>query len=214
MESSKSYVPDEFSGTREKEDYALLVLDGIPGNQAGYFGLHSAEKQEFIGKELWIIGYPGHVRTQDKTNQLQMLSTQGRHQLWGMKTKSWYFYAGEDDEFHIGYDILTTPGQSGSGVFYQKEGTDEYYVIGVHIFGRTDKDSYNSATWLTKKRCRQITEWVGQSRRNLVSRYGEIESLHLSNHYFGDAGIEALTEFSLPKLRILNLSSSSISNTA
>ena len=83
----ESYVPDEFSETREKEDYALLVLDGIPGKQSGYFGLHSAEKQEFIGKELWIIGYPGHVRTQDKTNQLQMLSTQGRHQLWGMKGK-------------------------------------------------------------------------------------------------------------------------------
>ena len=84
----ESYVPDEFLKTWEQEDYALLVLDGIPGKYAGYFGLHVAERQLLKGKELNIIGYPGFVRTKDEKSELVMLSGTGRHQLWGMKGRS------------------------------------------------------------------------------------------------------------------------------
>ena len=166
----ESYVPDEFLKTWEKEDYALLVLDGIPGAFAGYFGLHVAEKQLLKGKELNIIGYPGSVRTKDKKNKLKILSGEGRHQLWGMKGKKWSFADGKNEEVLINYeDILTTPGQSGSGVFYQVGDTDEYYVIGIHALGSAGEGTYNSATWITKERFNQIEKWVKQSRRRLVS---------------------------------------------
>ncbi len=59
------YVPDEYLKTWTQEDYALLVLNGTPGVQAGYFGLYIAEK-EFLKKiklDLNLIGYSEYVRT-------------------------------------------------------------------------------------------------------------------------------------------------------
>jgi hypothetical protein len=53
------------------EDYALLVLDGTPGAQTGYFGLHVAEKEllKEMKPYLNVIGYPGYVRIKDDTMQ-------------------------------------------------------------------------------------------------------------------------------------------------
>ena len=208
----ESYVPEEFLKSWDREDYALLVLEGVPGVFAGYFGLHVAEKDRLKGRELHVIGYPGSVRTKDERNKLKMLSGRGKHQLWGMKGKSWFFENGENDEFLINYvDILTTPGQSGSGVFYQVEGTQEYYVIGVHVLGREGEGTYNSATWITRKRFSQLRKWVDQSRRNLISRKISqegpvaIKSLNLSYRDIGDIGVGVLLDYVIPNLEILDL---------
>ena len=140
--------------------------------------------------------------------------------MWGTKGTNWFFDDGKNDEFHIGYqDILTTGGQSGSGVFYQEKGTNEYYVIGVHVLGRDGVDAYNSATWITRERFDQIQKWVGQFRKNLISREIDLESrngrakvknLNLQRHEIGDVGVDALSEATIPKLECLVLNSSKI----
>lgn len=216
----ESYVPDKYLETWKQEDYALLVVDGNPGSYAGYFGLHVAEKDQLKRKELHVIGYPGYVRTLDERNKLLFLSGEGRHQMWGAKGTNWFFDDGKNGEFHIGYrDILTTGGQSGSGVFYQEKGTNEYYVIGVHVLGRDGVDAYNSATWITRERFYQIQKWVGQFRKNLISREIDLESrngrakmknLNLQRHEIGDVGVDALSEATIPKLECLVLNSSKI----
>ena len=169
----ESYVPSEFLKTWEKEDFALLVLDGAPGNLAGYFGLHVAEKEiikEKI-KGLHVIGYPGYVRTKDERNKLKFLSAKGRHQLWGMGGDGWLEVDKKNGEFLINYsNIMTTGGQSGSGVFYYDEVTGEYYVIGVHILGRGGESGYSSATWITNTRFGQIEKWMIQARKNHIAR--------------------------------------------
>ena len=219
----ESYVPDEFPKTWEKEDYALLILEGAPGNLAGYFGLHVAE-QEIIkekNKELHIIGYPGYVRTKDERNKLKFLSKKGRHQLWGMKGEGWLEVDKENGEFLINYaNILTTGGQSGSGVFYHDKVTGEYYVIGVHILGRGGEGGYNSGTWITNSRFSQIEKWISQARKNLIARIlaqnsqdGKvtIKNLNLKSLFIGDAGMEALSEFLLPEIESLDLQENHIS---
>ena len=213
----ESYVPEEFLKSWDREDYALLVLEGVPGKYAGYFGLHVAEKDRLKGRELHVIGYPGSVRTKDERNKLKMLSGRGKHQLWGMKGKSWFFEDGENGEFLINYgDILTTPGQSGSGVFYQVEGTQKYHVIGVHVLGREGEGTYNSATWITRKRFSQLQKWVDQSRRNLISRkisqegLVAIKSIDLSCRDIGDIGVGFLLDYVIPNLKILDLQGNNI----
>ncbi len=225
FEVVESYVPDDFLKTWEKEDYALLVLSGTAGARTGYFGLNIAEKEFLKGKELNIIGYPWHVRTQDEKNELKYLSEEGSYQLWGMKGKPdrWFFEDGEN-EFFVNYpDILTTVGQSGSGVYYEieNEGKPEYYVIGIHILGRKELDSYNSAIWITKERFDQIKQWISQSRRNLInqkiayeSRGGDlwIKKLDLSKLQIKDGDLESLSSYKMPKIEFLDLSRNDISD--
>lgn len=201
----ESYVPGAYLETWEQEDYALLVLDEPAGVFAGYFGLCVAEKEILKGKELQVIGYPGVIRSKD---ELQTLSGTGRHQLWGMKGKAWSFEEEKSSEGLINYgDIVTSPGQEGSGVFYRVKGTNEYYVIGIHI---SEKERGNAA-WITKTRFNQIESWVGQARRNLLAKESEpqgalkLKKLDLNFTFFADAGVEALVEYSLPNLETLTI---------
>ena len=206
----ESYVPDEYLETWEQEDYALLVLNGSPGTRAGYFGLHVAEKKLLKGKEIHILGYPGYVK--DKNNELQVLSSEGKHQLWGMSAKTWFF---EDDTLISYSDILTTAGQSGSGVYYRIEGTDEYYIIGIHVLGG---DAHNSATWITRKRFDRIKEWIGQSKRNAhiekaARSKTESKVLDLTSKNIGDSGIELLSRHEFSRIEFLELEGNKITET-
>ncbi|CAK9253791.1 unnamed protein product [Sphagnum jensenii] len=213
----KSYVPDEFLKTMKQEDYALLVLDGVPGSFAGYFGLHVADKELLKGKELNVIGYPGCVKDEKKEakNKYEQLSSNGKHQLWGMKGRYYAFENGEDGEFRINYEILTSPGQSGSGVFYEIAGANEYYVIGVHVLGGP---SQNIATWITMKRFNKIRSWITESQRPLISppkitdvEENGLKELYLSSSSIGDMEAKVLSEYVTRDLQTLQLRKNSIS---
>ena len=49
----------------------------------------------------------------------------------------WFFEDCEDGQSFIHYtDIQTSLGQAGRGVVYYDENTNQYYVVGVHLWGR------------------------------------------------------------------------------
>ena len=167
----ESYVPKDFLTSWEKEDYALLVLDGAPGTLAGFFGLHVAHKEiiKEKRKKLNVIGYPGYVRTKVERKKLKVLTSKGRHQLWGMEGEGWLEADEENGNFLIHYpDMMTTSGQSGSGEFYHDEATNQYYIIGIHILRSLEENGYSSATWITRQRFDQIKEWISQARKALI----------------------------------------------
>ena len=138
----------------------------------------------------------------------------------GNERKKWFFEDGENGEFLINYgDILTSRGQSGCGVFYRVEDTDEYYVIGVHVLGRAGEDTYNSATWITRERFNQIGKWIDRSKMGLVSRKiahksqigkKEVKSLEFYGKRIGNFGVEILSKHTIPNLESLNLSQNKI----
>ena len=211
----ESYIPDEFKDPLKKDDYGLLVLDGTPGVEAGYFGLHIAEKSSLKNNEMNVYGYPGSIRSTNGTNGKMKLNTP---QLWGMKGKNWRFSVDEDNQTFISQNkVLSSPGQSGSGIFYYSEETKGYYVIGVH---NHRKGGASNATWISMERFNKIIEWVNLSRRsytfkelalpNNKTREKKIKNLNLDDAHVGDSDIELLAKIPLSKFKRVNLKNNNI----
>ena len=205
------YIPESYIQTSTdvipKDDYALLVLDRALGTQTGYFGIDIVDKQLLKKQgELYVVGYPGRVGDQE----YQKLIHSGCYFQYGMKGSP--FFDEEEPDF-INYEIITSEGQSGSGVYYHAKETDEYFVVGIHVLGRPGDNSFNSATWLTKERFKQIQQWIEMSHKS------DEENLNLSHMNWKEKGIEnkALDIFqknSKIEVKKLNLSHSSIDCTA
>jgi hypothetical protein len=141
-------------------------LDRNVGNEAGYFGiqatdpdfLKSLQKKEG-GTRICIYGYPAYV-LDNQTGKFIFLAPIGRYELWGQGTTDWIIDKNpSNQQFRILYsssDILTSPGQSGAGVFYSPDRIN-FYVIGVHIEGAQD---YSTATWITLERYDKIRKFL------------------------------------------------------
>ena len=162
---TKTYVPEAYISTGKDENYALLVLEGTPGLQAGYFGLHIAKSEVLLGKTVRLYGYPEYLGSTNERSGLKQLSTNCRHQLWGMEAKFEQFVSNIDEsESIIRVEIQTTPGQDGSGLFYQSE-DGKYYVIGINVHGTETGECLSTATTITEKTFDQIMNWIGQSKQ-------------------------------------------------
>lgn len=188
------YIPEEYkNNNKSEEDYAILVLKQPVGERTGYFGLAFLCDKKLLTKTLCIIGYPA-----DKN------PTQGTHFLWkgtGQATAC--------NRDSVRYQISTSQGQSGSGVWYQ-ETQDEYYVVGVHV---CKKPSDSEAVRLTGDRYQRIRNWIrdyAEKEINKATSYKNVRECDLSSRSIEVEGVRKLAFCPLPFLRILNLRSNSI----
>jgi hypothetical protein len=131
----------------------MVILDRPIGHQTGWAGLFSSvDNNNLQNNPIHVSGYPG-----DK----------GSTELW---TMSHSIKNLEDQK--ITYDIDTYPGQSGSGVWMQRQGG--YYVIGVHAYG---DDQGNYATRLSRAKMNQLAKWMKnyQFRDNIPINISDLE---------------------------------------
>ncbi len=123
----------------QKSDYdiALITLDKSIGNTTGWLGY--AYYPSINGVTGNITGYPG-----DKDNGLY----------------PYYHYGSiaSSTSYRLSYQIDTSGGQSGSGIYY-KTG-DKRYVFGVHTNGASSPTGYNSGTRLDSKKVNDIKSWI------------------------------------------------------
>lgn len=131
------------SGFIEKEtiemDYAAIIL---PNNlfkvKMGFFGLACLYSKSLKNLSVKISGYPG-----EKVPANMQWYHQGR------------IASIDDNGFSLGYTIDTSPGQSGSPVWYEND-EGEYHVVGIHSEGYYHK---NFAIRFTERVFDQILEW-------------------------------------------------------
>jgi len=130
------------SNDKAKEvDIGVVKLKDSLGDSAGFYGYREFDESEIKGKKLNVTGYPGEYSGK-------------------------YMYTMEGDlkkveDHRIYYDIDTSGGQSGSGIWVniQDPGDTEEspYVIGVHAYGSVDT---NSGTRLTHEKAEKLKTWL------------------------------------------------------
>lgn len=126
-------------GEKESQyyDYALVKLADPVGEKAGHASLKVLEEEAFFEAKVNVTGYPG-----DKVREYpQMYTMEGP-----IKAVT---------EHQIFYDVDTSPGQSGSGVWRRED--KDIQVVGVHGYGG---DLYNSGVRITYEVVEQVKEWI------------------------------------------------------
>lgn len=120
-------------------DYALITLDRNIGDQTGWFGLASLSDDTLDSTTASIAGYPAGL-------------------IWGAQYKS----TGPIEDYDstmLFYDIDTSGGMSGSGVYGTFNG--QKYVFGVHrgdtVYWLTH---YNCGPRITNARFNLINGWM------------------------------------------------------
>ncbi|MBL9029257.1 MAG: trypsin-like peptidase domain-containing protein [Caedimonas sp.] len=184
------YFPKKYK-IDNQEDYGLLVLDQPIAEITGHFGINILSKDQLNGKTINVTGYPGD-KVKDKNYEYEM---------WGMEGKPVNI-----DNDHIGYEIDTFGGQSGSAVWYQ-EG-ESYYVVGVHITGTKDITlGLNKATLLNRARYDQIRTWIESSIYERIQKgtYDDVQEVNFYEFSIGDFGSQQLSKYVLTSLQTLNL---------
>ena len=182
------------------DDYGLLVLKHPIGEKTGFFGLHVADQELLKGKEIQIIGYPGDkVKEKPET-----------YEQWGMKGT---VLEVDEDRYLLHYDLMTSPGQDGSGVFYEKN-QDQFYVVGLHVGVSTSK-GLGTAIWMTKERLQTLQGWIKTARQRVIDEmsgniYENVKELNLETKSLEDLGVQILSSYKIRNLQILDLESNSI----
>ena len=130
------------SDDKAKEvDIGVVKLKEPLGNFAGFYGYREFDENELKNKKLNITGYPGEYS--------------GKH-MYTMEG-----YLKKVDDHRIYYDIDTSGGQSGSGVWVKIQDPDDNeespYVVGVHAYGSVDT---NSGTRLTHENAEKLKIWL------------------------------------------------------
>ena len=139
-------------------DIALLVLNENIGQRVGWYGMDCLP-QPPCDLKITVTGYPMEVREgKSKYIENETKSPADRFKtMWTMSSnpdQMGLFIA----ELIIKYTIDTSPGQSGSGIWYQTK--DGCFVIGVHTYGNQTE---NSGTRITQKRLKDICSWISQT---------------------------------------------------
>jgi len=174
-----------------QEDYGILILSEPIGEKVGYFGLSCLSPFELGKTEINITGYPGDkVRNKGCFGKF--------FEMWGMKGR----VSGIDQARSLfSYEIDTNAGQSGSGVFYQKDGN--YYVCGIHVMGF---ENTNQATFLTRKIYEQIYIWIQQVvSKEYLYLLEPVDELRFSGLKFDRECASLLIKFRLNNLQTLDL---------
>ncbi len=65
--------------------------------------------------------------------------------------------------YRLSYQIDTSGGQSGSGIYY-KDNASKRYVFGVHTNGTSSPTGYNSGTRLDSKKFNDLKSWIASGK--------------------------------------------------
>ncbi|MBW8309740.1 MAG: SEL1-like repeat protein [Candidatus Paracaedibacteraceae bacterium] len=147
------------------DDYALVFLHEPKGQETGYFGIDIPDDEVLAKLSLNIFGYPGEKLIDGKIE---------RPTMWGMS--GYIDHIGYLVPDHLYYNIDTTNGQSGSGIWYHKGTGDkpEYYLVGVHTYGPVTPEGSNYGTRLTKSRVAQIRQWIQEFEEKTLKLDNEV----------------------------------------
>ena len=139
INAKKIFFPAEFvESGGQQEDYGILILEQEIGEKTGFFGISVLKPEVLMKKKYYLYGYPGDLsKTYDE--------------MWGTDLA---LVKVEDDRIY--YQVDTNEGQSGSTIYYEKDGN--YFVVGVHT-GGDEKGNLNVGVLLTEERARKIKDW-------------------------------------------------------
>ena len=144
----KSYI----EGVRERDeakqknyDIAIVKIDEFLGDQEGYASLKVFKENDLKKLKVNITGYPSPGTSQIEFQTYVMYTMEGEIK--------------KVDPYRIHYDIDTSSGQSGSGVWLLRRdnGVD---CLGVHAYGRDEEDRHNSATRINEDHFNMIENWL------------------------------------------------------
>lgn len=158
QETVKIYTFKQWTERKPGHDMALLILNESVGYETGWAGLACLPDSILQEKKAIIAGYPGDGKNEEKFKVMRKMSGN----------------INEYEQEKLIYEIDTSGGQSGSGIWIKKR--DMPYVIGVHVSG--DKENrINIGTRLSKNKYKQLIALISKNYKIL----GSEESLEKNN---------------------------------
>jgi V8-like Glu-specific endopeptidase len=134
---------DTNNKTFKDVDIGIIRLTEPLGKKIGSLGVKTLSNSQLSeiseGKKVNVTGYPG-----DYAGGTLMCTMEGPIKEW---SQTRFFY-----------DIDTTPGQSGSGVWVEEDG--EHAVVGVHTYGNDEGKNLNSGTRINDDNGNLIKIWT------------------------------------------------------
>lgn len=135
-------------------DFGMLILNRYVGLQTGWFGLLSTSDSKLASYKINVTGYPGEYP-----------GGSGKSLMWTMEGP----VRGTTDAKVLRYDIDTSPGQSGSGVWISSPTSNQYQIAAVHVRGEyTPEKKGNEASRITKERFNLLHGWIQNYARNVT----------------------------------------------
>lgn len=131
-------------------DFALVDLGKDIGSYTGWASVETVEDTDFDQKIVNVTGYPAQKTVLDI--------------LLGRHTERMYTMSGpvvSTEKHKIYYNLDTSGGQSGAGVWYMNE-EDLVNVVGIHIMGRS-KVMGNAGVRLSLENITLINDWLLQA---------------------------------------------------
>ncbi len=113
-----------------------------PGDTVGWLGTNIATDSEIYGEQHYLYGYPFEAGGAQRYPTEEPPYTDA--EIWGHSMATYYTWADPDIWYQLNYWFDTSPGQSGSAVWYSEDGTGYYYLDGIHKSG-DPQDQYNRA---------------------------------------------------------------------
>jgi V8-like Glu-specific endopeptidase/GTP-binding protein EngB required for normal cell division len=139
--SSYHYIESaSHTAFRDGNDVALIILKQNVGAYIGHLTMEVLDDEALASiKQVTVCGYPGDKYNDKSGYNMYECSGKVKPQLNNM----------------LSYEIDTNSGESGSPVFYKRDG--KYYTIGIHVHGGVDS---NKATRITTSVVNYIKHWV------------------------------------------------------
>ena len=175
--SVENWVRDQNPGY----DFGMVILDRPIGYQTGWAALSTTPENLVRNYPIHVTGYPGE-KGPDNLQSTQMWTMS--HGVRNISTEQ------------IEYDIDTSPGQSGSGIWAQWPDHAGYGVIGVHAYGITPgRLEGNKATRVTPAKFRRLVRWMQLYQLPNLIHPGQQTELKLAGGLIGGGGIEFLVPY-------------------
>lgn len=131
------------------EDYGIIILNESIGLKTGFMEMKIFEEDDKNNRILYNCGYPLN-RSSNGNKVFYQYECKGKVQDI------------DEERGVIVSGIKSSYGQSGAGMFLEKEG--KFYVVGVHVASSFDDENFY-ATMINKKRYRQIQSWIEESKK-------------------------------------------------
>jgi V8-like Glu-specific endopeptidase len=140
------YISSSEESIKREADMGVIILDTPIIVQQPLPLVQILDDSELTKKEVTVAGYPGIDYMFHMTGPIE-----------------------EPYPNQLFYDIDTEPGQSGSGICYEKD--NQHFIVGIHAYGTkrekegnhnraTKEYKYNSGTRITKEKKDLIDYWL------------------------------------------------------